>query len=222
MNCCGGVEEGVHYSETDTKPPPYIRRCFKSRSDAGETVYQWSGFPCSNKNSKDCCNEGGTSIGDCIPTTKGGFCKDSTGSDKVFYKHKSKSNPYMKRGNDNILDINDVIDMKDYYYSRREDSTKKSMSPDMQRFMARRSKNEKYMEQHIINKGKKTVMADQAKRDSLETQKKYEQVVKSITIIHLLALVVISVTIRHALVARIQIVLNAAEKLYREFSGKPT
>ena len=128
----------------------------------------------------------------------------------------------MKRGNDNILDINDVIDMKDYYYSRREDSTKKSMSPDMQRFMARRSKNEKYMEQHIINKGKKTVMADQAKRDSLETQKKYEQVVKSITIIHLLALVVISVTIRHALVARIQIVLNDAEKLYREFSGKPT
>ena len=26
MGCCGGVEAGVHYQETDTRPPEYIRR----------------------------------------------------------------------------------------------------------------------------------------------------------------------------------------------------
>ena len=28
-NCCGGIEGGVHYQETDTKPPDYISRCFR-------------------------------------------------------------------------------------------------------------------------------------------------------------------------------------------------
>jgi len=220
MNCCGGVEAGVHYSETDTKPPPYIRRCFKSSTDGGETVYQWSGFPCSNKGSSDCCHYKDKSIGECVPTTKGGYCKDPSGSNKVFYRRGDSPSPYVKRSNDNILDINDVIDMKDYYYDRGSSDKVKSMSPEMQRFMARRSKNEVYMEQHLRTKQKRAVRIDTERRDKLEEETKYVQIVSSITIIHLLVLVAISITIRQALIMKIQNVLNLIYQKYLEFSGK--
>jgi len=219
MGCCGGVEGGVHYSETDTKPPPYIRRCFKSNREDGKTIYQWSGFPCSNKDSPDCCHYKGNSIGECVPTVKGGYCKDPK-RNRVFYRNKDNHSPYIKRSNDDILDINDVIDMKDYYYNRSKSDRTKSMSPEMQRFMARRSKNEEYMEHQLLTKRKNKVAGDKEKRDKLDEQHKYVQIVSSITIIHLLALVIISITIRHALVMKIQNVLNLIYQKYLEFSGK--
>ena len=77
-NCCGGVQAGVHYQETDTKPPDYIRRCFRSRRDNGEVVYEWSGFPCSDADSTECCqNPDGSDLGQCVPTTKGGYCESN-------------------------------------------------------------------------------------------------------------------------------------------------
>jgi len=213
MNCCGGVEAGVHYSETDTKPPPYIKRCFKSRDDGS---YQWSGFPCSNKDSGDCC--GG--VGECIPTIKGGYCKGKGDSgNTVFYKGNDDSNPYIKMSNDERLDINDVNDMKDYYYARREDSDKKSMSPEMQRFMARRSKNEKYMEQHLLNKRGTELKIKKERLDKLTEQEKYRQVVTSITVIHLITLIIIAVVIKPPIVMKIQNILNLIHQKYLEFSG---
>ena len=221
MNCCGGVEAGIHYSETDTQPPPYIRRCFKSSRETDGINYKWSGFPCSNTTSKDCCRDtDGGDRGECIPTTGGGYCKKGDNS-RIFNRGTEISKPYIMRGNDKILDIEDTIDMKDYFFARRAGDKNKAMNPGMQRFMARRSKNEKYMEQHVVNKKQAEVTMNQAKKDELNEKKKYRQVVSSITIIHLLALVAISITIRHDLTAKIQGVLNFISQKYLEFSGGP-
>jgi hypothetical protein len=218
MNCCGGVEAGIHYSETDTKPPKYIRRCFKSRDDGS---YQWSSFPCSNKGSGDCCtDEGGKKVGECIPTTRGGYCRGDDGSNRVFYKRSSKSKHYIKLSNDNILDVNDVNDMKDYYYARIAEGKKKDMSPEMNRFMARRSKNEEYMERHLVDKRSSKIKADKETQDRLMEQEKNIQIVSSLTIIHLIVLVAIAITIKGAIVMKIQNVLNLMHQKYMEFSGK--
>ena len=94
-NCCGGVQVGVHYQETDTKPPDYIRRCFRSRRDNGEVVYEWSGFPCSDADSAECCqNPDGSDLGQCVPTTKGGYC-ESNNTKKIFRRENTASN-YIK------------------------------------------------------------------------------------------------------------------------------
>ena len=63
LECCGGVLRGVHYSETDRKPPRIIRRCFSDDSD-------WESMPCTGTGG-NCCKHVG---GPCVPTTKGGYC----------------------------------------------------------------------------------------------------------------------------------------------------
>ena len=98
MGCCGGIQGGVHYNETDTKPPPYVRRCFKSFNDDGKTSYNWSGFPCTSSENSDCCDN----KGQCIATTKGGYCESSEGK-FIFNRRKSESSMYIKRSNDDIF-----------------------------------------------------------------------------------------------------------------------
>lgn len=61
LECCGGVLRGVHYTETDRKPPSMIKRCFKDPND-------WNAMPCTGTGSS-CC--GGAT---CNPSTKGGYC----------------------------------------------------------------------------------------------------------------------------------------------------
>ena len=64
------------------------------------TVYDWNGFPCTNSDVKECC--GGN--GECIATSKGGYCKHDTGN--FIYKRASgdTSRPYIQRSNDKLLD----------------------------------------------------------------------------------------------------------------------
>jgi hypothetical protein len=214
MGCCGGIEAGVHYSETDRKPPEYVRRCFKSEEQDGETVYSWSGFPCTGSKSNDCCDN----KGECVATSKGGYCKLDTGSNVIFNRRSNESKPYVKRSNDEILDINDVNDMKDYFYDRKQKG--KDLSPEMQRFMARRSKNETYMEQHMINKLTSNESMKKENKEKLNDQEKNIQMVYSITIIHLLLLVSISIVIKQALVDKIQLFLDLLYLQYMKFSGK--
>ena len=65
LECCGGVVRGAHFTETDTSPPPIIRRCFEDDSE-------WNPMPCSSES--NCCKAfPGKS---CVPTNKGGFCGD--------------------------------------------------------------------------------------------------------------------------------------------------
>ena len=67
LECCGGVLRGVHYSETDRKPPRIIRRCFTDDSD-------WESMPCTGTGGNCCKGPDGRSLGTCVPTTKGGYC----------------------------------------------------------------------------------------------------------------------------------------------------
>lgn len=67
LECCGGVLRGVHYSETDSSPPKIIRRCFKDDSD-------WESMPCTGEGGNCCKGPDGRSLGQCVPTTKGGYC----------------------------------------------------------------------------------------------------------------------------------------------------
>ena len=43
-NCCGGIEAGVHYKETDRKPPEFVRRCFVLA--VMELNLSMNGIPC--------------------------------------------------------------------------------------------------------------------------------------------------------------------------------
>ena len=79
-NCCGGIEAGVHYKETDRKPPNYVRRCFRSRHDGGDVIYEWNTMPCSTADSAQCCkNSDGSDLGQCVASTGGGYCKNDMG-----------------------------------------------------------------------------------------------------------------------------------------------
>jgi len=97
-SCCGGVLPGVHYLESDTKPPKIIKRCLKD----------WNSFPCTNKDSPNCCvsenRENGENgeKGECIPTDKGGYCKMSDGN--KIYKN-GKLTPTMFLGS--TIDLDD-------------------------------------------------------------------------------------------------------------------
>jgi len=208
MGCCGGIEAGVHYSETDTKPPRYVRKCFKSSDD-------WSGFPCTGKDSPNCCEDGkgGYGKGECIPTKRGGYCKADT--DFIFRKGESK--PYLKRGGDDILDINDANDMKDYFYDRGE---KKARSPEMQRFLARRDRNEKYIEQHLREKRKLDSSEVESSKAKIKEQNQKIEIISTVTILHLLFLVVFSIVIREEIIQKIDMFYNLLYTKYLSFSGK--
>jgi len=222
MDCCGGIEAGVHYSETDTKPPAYVRRCFKSQDQSGETEYDWSGFPCSGKESSECCDgKEGYGKGDCIATSKGGYCKSRDDKGEfVFRRRHDKPKPYIKRSNDNIIDVNNVNDMKDYFYDRGSSKSKQRKSPEMQRFMARRNRNEAYMEQQLINKKTTTNQQKESSQHKIKEQQENLQIVMTVTIIHILCLIVIVITIRHAIILKIQTVLSMFYLQYLKYSGK--
>ena len=135
-------------------------------------------------------------------------------------KEGSKTRPYIKRSKDDILDINDARDMEDYFYSRRDDSKSKSLSPEMKRFMARRDKNERFVEDAIVSKNasrEKTKLDLKNKRD--DKTKNY-QIISIITIIHLLVLVIIAIVIRRTIIAKIQGYLDVLNVQYLKFSGK--
>ena len=85
----------------------------------GETVYDWNGFPCTSKDSRECCNDG-SKRGECVATSKGGYCKSDDGNFTFRRGDGTTSRPYIKRSNDNILDVNDARDMQDYFYERKE------------------------------------------------------------------------------------------------------
>lgn len=216
MNCCGGIEAGVHYSETDRKPPEYVRRCFKSKPVNGETVYTWNGFPCTNNDSSDCCNN----EGECVATSRGGYCRSDSGDFIYRRRDGDTKSPYIKRSNDNILDVNDSRDMENYFYSRREEGEDRSLSPEMRRFMARRSKNEKFIEDAIVSKAANREKLRQEVQNRRDDEVKNYQIVYTITIIHLLILVVIAIVIRRTIIAKIQGYLDVVYIQYLKFSGK--
>ena len=216
MNCCGGIEAGVHYSETDRKPPDYVKRCFKSRDDNGETVYDWNGFPCTNKDSSDCCDSG---RGECVATSKGGYCKGD-GENFIFRRRSDQPRPYIKRSNDNILDVNDARDMQDYFYERRTDSRSENLSPEMARFMARRSKNESFVEDQVVSNAATKEKLKREVQEKREDQLQSAQIVYYITIIHLIALVIIAIVIRRFIIAKIQGYVDVIHVQYIKFSGK--
>ena len=159
MGCCGGVEAGVHYQETDRRPPEYIRRCFRSERDpgTGHFEYDWSGFPCSSAEGGDCCtDESGNSVGVCVPTTGGGYC-DNESINKIFKRGSTSPSSYVKRGRDTLLDINDTLDMEDYFFDRSSGELGSSMSDDMLAFMQRRDINNEYIQTHITNRNRSRI-----------------------------------------------------------------
>lgn len=217
MDCCGGIELGVHYKETDRKPPPYVQRCFQSTgsSDGGGTDYNWDGFPCTSSSHSNCCNGEGT----CVATTKGGYCRKHTGGNFIYHKRGGASkNIYLKHSNDNIIDINDINDMKDYYYSRSESDRPQSRK--MAEYERRREKNEAYMEKQLLNKSiQRQAGVDEGKL-KLNDQKKNIQIVSYLTIIHMLFLVIFAIVIRGPIIDEIETFYDLLYEKYLTFAGK--
>jgi hypothetical protein len=204
-SCCGGIQPGIHYSETDTKPPHYVKRCFKKN--------KWSGFPCTQGASKDCCPD--MNGGECKATTKGGYCSSNDGD---FYFRGSNRKVYIKRHNDEQLDIDDADDMEDYFKDRGGKG--KYISPEMRRFIARRTKNEEYVETHLRNKRKVDADALVKSKEKIQDQSKNIELISTITMIHLIFLVVFSIVIRDEIINNINGFYGLLNTQYLNFTGK--
>ena len=219
-NCCGGIEAGVHYKETDTKPPDYIRRCFRSRRDNGEVIYEWSGFPCTTNDSSDCCqNSDGSSLGDCVASSSGGYCE--SGDDRqIFRRGKATSSPYIKRSNDTILDINNTIDMEDYFYERKESIREKQLSPDMLEFLKRKDANSAFIQAHIVDRNREKIQRETESKLKATEKQKIIQIKNTILAVHLLFLLGFTFLIKDSIVRDIDSFYSLLKSKYMEFSGK--
>ena len=218
-NCCGGIEAGVHYQETDRKPPDYIRRCFRSSRENGPVEYEWSGFPCSDANSAECCKKSdGTDLGKCVPTTGGGYCDGNKKS--IFRRGDIYSTNYIKRRDDKIIDINNTIDMEDYFYKRDKNISGGALSPDMKAFLERRDQNSNFLQSHILdrnrNKIKKTA---EAKLKAME-EHKIIQIKSMILVVHLIFVLGFSLLIKGLIIQQIDGYYGLISQRYSEFLGK--
>lgn len=219
-NCCGGIEAGVHYQETDTSPPDYVRRCFKSSRINGEIVYDWSGFPCSSEDSVQCCTDSdGRDIGQCIPSTKGGYCKDGN-SNKIFRRGESSASSYIKRSDDNLIDINNTVEMEDYFYDRSQGDRERNMSSDMINFLNRRDRNSAYIQSHIVERNRQEIMRQVQARQDATKDKKRMQIKTSIIAVHLLFLLTFAILIKDLIIKDIDTYYDMLAVRYLEFTGK--
>ena len=223
MNCCGGIEAGVHYKETDTKPPPYVQRCFQSQGGVEKegTIYKWNGFPCTSKGSPECCKQDDGGNGICIATSKGGYCRNrGGGSDFIYNRRQIKPSIYLKHSNDRVIDINDINDMKDYYFERGERDTSRGLSREMREFNRRREQNEAYMERQLLDKKIQSNKVNQSKKNKLDEQTKSIQITSTLTIIHLLFLVSFAIVIRGLIIEKIEGFYKFIGVQYATFQGK--
>ncbi len=225
MNCCGGIEAGVHYKETDTKPPPYVQRCFKSGDGIENegTIYTWDGFPCTSKDSSECCNGGDGEFGKgtCIATSKGGYCRsNSDSSNFIFNRRESEPSIYLKHSNDRVIDINDINDMKDYFFERGERDTSGGLSREMREFNRRKEQNEAYMERQLLNKKIQSNAVNKDKQNKLDEQQKSIQITTTLTIIHLLFIVTFAIVIRELIIEKIEGFYDFLGTQYATFQGK--
>ena len=219
-NCCGGIEGGVHYQETDTKPPDYIRRCFRSRRDNGEVVYEWSGFPCTNKDSSECCqNSDGTDLGECVASSGGGYC-ESGNNRRIFRRGKATSSPYIKRSTDKILDVNNTLDMEDYFYERDKNISGGALSPDMKAFLERRDQNSKFLQSHILDRNRDKIKRNTEAKLKASEEHKIVQIKSTILAIHLLFVLGFSLLIKDLIIQKIDSYYGLISQRYLEFLGK--
>lgn len=221
MNCCGGITPGVHYRETDTKPPVFVRRCFKSNEENGETVYQWDGFPCTSKESSQCC--GGE--GECIPSTRGGYCRGSGSSgvesrNFIFQRRSDTPSAFIKRGNDRILDVTDAVDMEDYYFAIEQDEEEQEMSPEMRQYMERRRVNEEYIQSHVVDRARDKLIEDNSKKNQLNDTKQKNQIKITLTMVHIIILVGFAIIIKDLVIQLIDNFYGSVGLRYAEFTGK--
>jgi len=217
MNCCGGIKAGVHYLETDKKPPRFVKRCFQSnRGSDGSVEYEWDSYPCSQKGSSKCC--GGKDGGECIPTKKGGYCKRSDGNDKVFNYKKGTSSDYIPTGEDTEIDINSVFEMEDFYenigYSR------KGLSRRQQEFEKNRRGKERSIEGRIIKRNIKRNLMLGEDRDKRIDELKQKQIASTITIVHVLFAIVFAYVIKSQIIQSIDEFFNLLSDKVSTFQGK--
>ena len=219
-NCCGGIEAGVHYKETDKKPPDYVRRCFRSRRDGVEVIYEWNTMPCSTDDSAECCkNSDGTDLGQCIPTTGGGYCK---GSDRetMFRRGESTATSFVKRSDDNILDINNTVDMQDYFFDRSATQMEKKLSPDMIEFLKRRDINNKYLQAHIVDRNRAKIKQIQEAKMKAQEEKKLIQIKDTILAVHLIFVLGFALLIKDLIIKDVDGYYSLISDKYSEFTGK--
>lgn len=219
-NCCGGIAAGVHYKETDRKPPEFVRRCFRSRRDGTQFVYEWNTMPCSTTDSAECCkNSDGTDLGQCIPTTGGGYCK-GTDRETMFRRGESTATSYIKRSNDKLLDINNTVDMEDYFFDRSATKMEKVLSPDMLEFLKRRDINNKFLQAHILEKNRARIKQLQEAKMKAQEEKKLIQIKDTILAVHLIFVLGFALLIKDLIVKDIDGYYSSISDKYAEFMGK--
>ena len=165
------------------------------------------------KKESECCGNNGT----CIASSNGGYCQSDTGN-FIYQRNSSNPRPYMKLSNDRILDITDANDMQDYFKDRED--KKSGDSIEMKRFLARRSRNEKYVQENIR---KKRISDEADKKKSMEKikeQNKRIDIISSITIVHLLFIVIFAIVIREEIIGKINGFYDGLYIKYLKFSGK--
>ncbi len=219
-NCCGGIEAGVHYKETDRKPPNYVRRCFRSRHDGGDVIYEWNTMPCSTADSAQCCkNSDGSDLGQCVASTGGGYCKNDMG-EKIFRRGESTATSYIKRSDDNILDINNTIDMEDYFFDRSATKMEKTLSPDMLQFLKRRDRNNEFLQAHIVDRNRNKIKQLQEAKLKAQEEKKMIQIKDTILAVHLLFVLGFAFLVKDLMIKELDGYYTLVLSKYNEFLGK--
>jgi len=214
MNCCGGIKVGVHYLETDKKPPRFVKRCFKSTKGSDNRVeYDWDTFPCTQEGASKCC--GGS--GECIPTKKGGYCKRSDG-DVVFRYKSGDSSPYIPSSRDSELDITNAFTMEDYYedigYSRKD------LSKSQRQYETRRRSQERVIESRIIKRNIKKNLLLGGALDKKVSDIKQKQIVSTITAVHVIFILVFSLVIKDQIIDSIDEFYSLVSTKVAMFQGK--
>ncbi len=220
MNCCGGVEVGVHYRETDIEPPDYISRCFRSSRSGGELSYEWSGFPCTSESSSMCCqNTNGDDLGECVATTGGGYCRGST-SNTMFRRGDDSPSPYLVRRDDTELDVNNARDMEDYFYDINASRKNPRTDDEMKDFLSNRAGRVRYISDKMYeNEATRRERARFIGERNIKL-KKIHQVKNTILSIHLIFTIMFAIIIKNDIVKDIDQFFTLLNQNYQTFLGR--
>ena len=142
------------------------------------------------------------------------------GRNFIFQRRSEEPKIYIKRGNDKILDIDDPVDMEDYFFKLDKDDQDLEMSPEMKEYMERRKVNQEFIQKHVVDRAKTKLIEDNTKKAKLKETKQNNQIKVSITLIQAIILIAFAVAIKDLIINDIDSFYDMLYARYLEFSGK--
>ncbi len=215
MNCCGGILLGTHFQDSDIEPPSYVNRCFSSSRENGQIRYNWSANGCTENGTEDCCGGEGT----CMPSKRGGYCLNEDNGETFIFNRGggSRKTNFIRRGGDDDLDINDTNQMREFL-EERGDSLVSDRSLAQQEAQDR--ENRALVTGIIQNNLANDLSITKRNLELLNEQKKENQIISWITIIHVSFILAFSIVLKEPIIAIIDGYYDKLNLMISEFKGQ--